>query len=61
MRIVKLYTKRNNDPQYFLLNRIEDNRILVNYPISKPDRFRVARWFNTNEVQVVWIKSFIGE
>jgi hypothetical protein len=59
MDIVKIMIK--NNPRYFILSRIEKDRILVNYPTHLPDRFRLARWFNTNEVSVVWIKSFIGE
>ena len=59
MRIVKVLIK--NNPQYFVLKRIEDDQLLVTYPTYKPDRFRMARWLNSKVVQVVWIKSFIGE
>lgn len=65
MRIVKLYTKSKSDPQFFLLNMVDyDNRqILVNYPISKPDRFRMAKWLSFDEVSIQWIKTmdFIQE
>jgi hypothetical protein len=59
MRIVKVLIK--NNPQYFVLKQIEDDQLLVTYPTYKPDRFRMARWLDSKVVQVVWIKSFIGE
>jgi hypothetical protein len=60
MRIIKLYTKKDKSvPQFFLLKRLDmDSRqMLVNYPISMPDRFRMARWFSFDEVSVDWIKT----
>lgn len=65
MRIIKLYTKTKSDPEFFLLNRLDmDTRqLLVNYPISKPDRFRSARWLSFDGVSIQWIKTldFIQE
>ncbi len=59
MDIVKVMIK--NNPQYFVLRKIVDNQLLVTYPTYKPDRFRMARWLDASKIQVVWIKSFIGE
>ena len=65
MRIVKLIIKSKTEPEFFVLNRLDTDRrqMLVNYPISKPDRFRSARWFSFDEVSVQWIKTlnFIQE
>jgi len=61
MDIIKLYTKKQKNPQYFILKKVESEQFLVNYPTYKPERFRMARWFSTSEVEVVWIKSFIGD
>ena len=65
MRIIKLYTKTKSDPQFFLLKRLDTDtrQLLVNYPISLPDRFRSARWFSFDEVSIQWIKTmdFIQE
>lgn len=65
MRIVKLFVRNKTEPQFFLLKRLDmDNRqLLVNYPLSSPDRNRAARWLSFDEVSVVWIKTmdFIQE
>ena len=61
MDIVKVIVKPKDNPQYFVLQRIEDDQLLVTYPTYKPDRFRMARWLDSKVVQVVWIKSFIGD
>ena len=60
MRIVKLYRKPNQ-PEFVKLVRFEGGEMLVNYPISKPDRKREARWVVPSEVFIEWIKTFEGE
>lgn len=65
MRIVKLFVRNKKEPQFFLLKRLDmDNRqLLVNYPLSSPNRNRMARWLSFDEVSIQWIKSldFIQE
>jgi hypothetical protein len=60
MDVVKFYRKPNV-PEYMKLERVKDGKLLVVYPISSPDRKRLARWINPSEVHVEWIKYFEGE
>jgi hypothetical protein len=58
MRVIKLYRKPDK-PEFYVLVRRGELGLLVNYPIDKPDRKRMARWFDLNEVYVDWIKEFV--
>jgi len=58
MRVIKLYRKPDK-PEFYVLVRRGERGLLVNYPIDKPDRKRMARWFSLNEVYVDWIKEFV--
>ena len=57
MKVIKLYRKPNK-PEFYKLVRNDDHAILVNYPISAPNRKRLARWFYFDEVYIDWIKEF---
>jgi hypothetical protein len=65
MRIIKLYTKTKSDPQFLLLKYVDftNQQLLVNYPLSSPNRNRLARWYSFNEVSIQWVKTldFIKE
>ena len=58
MKVIKLYRKPNK-PEFYVLVRRGERGLLVNYPIHLPDRKRLARWFDLNEVYVDWIKEFV--
>jgi hypothetical protein len=58
MKVIKLYRKPNN-PEFYRYVRSGERGILVNYPISKPDTHRVARWFKHDEVYIDWIREFV--
>lgn len=57
MKIVKLYQKPDK-PEFYILVRSGGLGFLVNYPIHVPDRKRIARWFNVNEVYIDWVREF---
>jgi hypothetical protein len=57
MLVIKLYRKPNQ-PEFYSLIRWNGGRLLVNYPIDKPDSKRLARWFEFNEVYIDWIREF---
>jgi hypothetical protein len=58
MLVIKLYRKPNH-PEFYSLIRWNGGRLLVNYPIDKPDSKRLARWFEYNEVYIDWIREIV--
>jgi len=57
MRVIKLYRK-SNQPEFFELVKVGEWGLLLNYPIDKPNRKRLARWLDFNEVYIDWIMEF---
>ncbi len=60
MKVVKLYRKPD-EPEYYKLVRIVGNEMLLDYPISKPNRFRMCRWIKQSDVYIEWIRTYEGE
>ena len=58
MKVIKLYRKPNK-PEFYVYVRRGELGLLVNYPLDKPDRKRLARWFSLDEVYIDWIKEFV--
>jgi hypothetical protein len=50
-----------NHPQFMKLVRWDKDSVLVNYPISVPNRKRQARWLFLDEIYIDWVRTFIGE
>ena len=57
MKIIKLYRKPNQ-PEFFIYVRQVGDEILVNYPIDKPERKRMARWLQLDTIYIDWIRTF---
>lgn len=58
MLVIKLYRKPNR-PEFYRLVRVGEWGMLLNYPIDKPDRKRLARWIEPSEVYIDWIREFV--
>ena len=58
MKVIKLYRKPNK-PEFYAYVRMGKFGILVNYPIDKPDRKRLAKWIDPNIVRIDWIREFV--
>ena len=58
MIVIKLYRKPDK-PEFYSLVCWNGGRLLVNYPIEKPDCKRNARWFEYDEVYIDWIREFV--
>lgn len=59
--IVKLFVGKKQEPQFFVFRRfdMDKRRMLVTFPTFVPDRKRMARWFDFDEVRVDWIRDFV--
>jgi hypothetical protein len=57
MRVIKLYRKPNQ-PEFFELVRVGEWGLLLNYPIDKPNRKRLARWLDPQTIYIDWIREF---
>ena len=61
--IVKLFEGRSTTPKFFVFRRFDfdKQRMLVTFPTSVPDRKRMAKWFDFDEVRIDWIKEFSSD
>ncbi len=57
MKVVKLYRKPD-EPEFYVLVRASGDDILVNYPTSKPYHLRNARWLNTKDIYIDWVRFY---
>ena len=57
MQVIKLYRKPNQPEFYCYLKRV-GNEILLVYPIDKPNRKRMARWLDLDNIYIDWIREF---
>ena len=60
MKIIKLYRKPDQPEFYVYIKRVGDE-ILLNYPVDKPDRKRMARWLHIHTIHIDWVKEFRDE
>lgn len=58
MRVVKLYRKPDK-PEFFIWVRCVGKEVLLVYPPDVPERKRMARWLNLDEIYIDWIREFV--
>jgi hypothetical protein len=58
MLVIKIYRKPNQ-PEFYEFIKAGALGLCVAYPIDQPNRKRLARWFDFNEVYIDWIKEYV--
>ena len=58
MKVIKIYQKPDK-AEFYVLVRVENNEVLLNYPTGLPDNKRNAKWLKLNEIYIDWIREFV--